>query len=146
MKEEILEAGPGLSKPFMEMKAAANRLATTSLVLALFGWVFYLLQWCFDLSLGLVLAAATGGSSALCATVLDVLPFFLWTAGAISGHVALGQIRRSSLPGCGRAVWGLVLNYLGLFFTILLILLVIILLVAGIHTGWFHKILPFLHK
>src|SRR5512138_2091749 len=83
----------------------ANRLATTSLTLAIIGWVIYLLQWCFDLTLGLLLAAATAGSSAVCATVLDVLPFILWIVGVVSGHVALGQLRHTGGAARARAIF-----------------------------------------
>jgi hypothetical protein len=126
----------------MEPRPVPNKLATTSLTLATLGWVFYILQLCFDLTLGLLLAAFTVGSSTLCTTVLDFLPFILWLAGIINGHMALGQMKQTGAPGRRRAAWGLVLSYIGMFLTILFIILTIILVSAGVHAGLLEKILP----
>ena len=126
----------------MKSPPRSNKLATTSLTLGVLGWVFYLLQWCFDLTIGLFFAALTGGSSAICATVLDILPFLLWLTGIVSGHVALSQVKHSGLPGRRRAIWGLLLNYSGLFFTLIFIVVVIVLIAAGVGVGWLEKVLP----
>jgi hypothetical protein len=125
---------------------APNKLARTSLILGLLGWLFYLLQWCFDLTIGLLLAALTAGSSAICSTVLDFLPFALWLTGVVAGHVALGQIRQTGAPGRTGAVWGLVLGYFGLAFTVLLIVIIIILVITGVGAGLLYKINPALPK
>ncbi len=137
---------PGSISLDMTIKPASDRLATASLTLGILGWVFYLLQWCFDLTLGLVLAAVTGGSSAICGSVLDVLPFLLWLAGIMAGHASLTRIRHTGASGRGRTIGGLVLNYLGIFFTLLFIIFIIILIVSGIHAGWLDRLLPFVHK
>jgi hypothetical protein len=120
----------------------ANRLARTSLILGVLGWIMYLLQWCFDLTVGLILAALTAGSSAICATVLDFLPFALWLIGVLTGHVALWQINQTGAPGRRRAVWGLLLSYSGLVVTILVIVIIFSLVSAGIGVGVLDKILP----
>ena len=125
----------------MKSPPASNKLASTSLTLGIIGWVFYLGQWCFDFTIGLLLSVVTAGSSALCATVLDILPFVLWLMGIVTGHVALGQLKRSGVRGRGKAVWGLVLSYSGLFFTIALILLVVALVAAGVGSAWLEKII-----
>jgi hypothetical protein len=125
----------------LDAPPASNKLATTSLTLGIVGWVLYLGQWCFDLTIGLVLTVATGGSSAVCATVLDVLPFVLWLVGIVTGHAALRAVKRSGAPGRGRAAWGLVLNYSGLFFIVLLIVLVIVLIATGVGMGWLFRLL-----
>ena len=130
----------------MDSQPAPNKLATTSLTLGIFGWAIYILQWCFDLTFGLVLATVTGGSSAVCATVLDVLPLVLWLIGIVIGHVALGQIKHTSAKYRGRAIWGLLLNYSGLFFTLLLIIAILVLIVTGVGAGWLVKVLPQIHK
>jgi hypothetical protein len=130
----------------MNFQPASNKLATTSLTLGIFGWAIYLLQWCFDLTLGLVLATVTGGSSAVCATVLDVLPFALWLTGIVIGHVALGQIKHTSVKDRRRAIWGLLLNYSGLFFTLIFIIAILVLIVTGMGMGWLDKVLPQIHK
>ena len=128
------------------MALPKNRLATTSLTLGLLGWAIYLLQWCFDLTLGLLLAAFTAGASAVCSTILDVAPFALWLVGIVTGHLALGQIKQSHAPGRGRAVWGLVLNYFGLFFIIVITVIIVILIASGVGLGVLDKALPFLKK
>ena len=125
----------------MEPPTTSNKLANTSLILGILGWVFYLGQWCFDFTLGLLLSVVTAGSSALCATVLDFLPFVLWLVGIVTGHVALGQLKRSGARGRGKAVCGLLLSYSGMFFTVALIILVVALIAAGVGSGWLEKII-----
>ena len=126
----------------MDSRLLTNKLAKTSLMLGILGWCLYILQWCFDLTIGLLLAALTAGMSSICASVLDFLPFAVWLAGIVAGHVALGQIRHTGAPGRLRAVWGLVLCYVGLFFTILLIVIIIILIAGGVGVGILEKFLP----
>jgi hypothetical protein len=126
----------------MQSKPASSRLAATSLTMGILGWIFYLLQWCFDFTLGLILALASGGASAVCASILDVLPFVLWLVGVVSGHAALAQIKRTGGTGRRQAGWGLALSYLGLFFTLLFIVVIVVLIAAGVGTGFFEKYLP----
>ncbi len=45
----------------MDSRPVSNKLATNSLTLGILGWIFYLLQWCFDLTIGLFLAAVSAG-------------------------------------------------------------------------------------
>ena len=123
-----------------------NKLAAASLTLGLIGWAIYLLQWCFDLTLGLLLAAFTAGTSAVCSTILDVLPFALWLAGIVAGHTALSQIKRSGGSGRGQAAWGLALNYFGLFFIVIFTVVIVILIAGGVGVGILDKILPSLHQ
>ena len=130
----------------MDSRPAPNKLAKTSLILGLLGWLFYLLQWCFDLTIGLMLAAITGGTSAICSSVLDFLPFALWLVGIVTGHVALGQIRHTGALGRSRALWGLALGYVGMAFTILFFVIIIILIATGIGAGWLFKINPALPR
>jgi hypothetical protein len=130
----------------MNLDPVSNKLATTSLVLGILGWGIYLLQWCFDLSLGLALAALTAGTSVICGTILDVLPFILWITGIVSGHVSLSQIKHTGGRGRGRAIWGLLLNYFGLFFFLIIILGIIILITTGVQAGWLDKVLPQIQK
>ena len=96
----------------------------------------------FRPALGLLLAAVTAGTSAVCSTVLDILPIALWLTGIAAGHAALNHIKQKGSPGRGRAVWGLVLGYVGLLFTILMIVLIFVLVMAGVGTGVLDKILP----
>ena len=130
----------------MDAKPVTNKLATTSLTMGILGWFLYLLQWCFDLTLGLLLAAVTAGASAICSTVLDFLPFVFWLTGIVSGHVALSQVKLTGAHGRGRAVWGLVLSYVGMFFTLLLIAIAVALISTGVGKGVLDKILPSLPK
>jgi len=124
---------------------STNKLANTSLLLGLGGWAAFVLQGCFDLTLGLILTLATAGAGAICTTILDVLPFILWLAGIVVGHAALGQVRHTGEAGRRRAVAGLVLAYSGIFSVILLIVILLILVAAGIKTGWLGRILPAFH-
>jgi len=124
---------------------SVNKLATTSLTLGLLGWAAFLLQGCFDVTLGVILALATAGAGAVCSTILDVLPFALWLTAVVSGHVALGRIRQTGEAGRGRAVAGLVMSYIGLFFVVILLLLAVVLIAAGIKTGWPGRIIPSFH-
>jgi hypothetical protein len=126
----------------MELSPVTSKLARTSLTLGILGWILYFLQWCFDLTLGLLLAFATGGSSAVCSTVLDFLPFVLWLIGILTGHVALGQIKQTRITGRRQAVWGLALGYSGMLFTILLIAMVVALVTMGVGVGVLDKVLP----
>jgi hypothetical protein len=127
-------------------RKANSKFAVTSLSLGLVGWVVYTLQWCFDLTLGILLAAFTAGISAVFLTVLDIIPFILWLAGIVIGHMALSQIKRSGGGGRSRAVCGLLLNYLGLFFSIIFNIVIIILILAGAGMGFFNHIFPLIHK
>jgi hypothetical protein len=126
----------------MDSRPVSNKLATNSLTLGILGWIIYLIQWCFDLTIGLLLAVVSAGMSTICATALDLLPFVLWLIGILSGHAALAQIKRTGSPGRGRAVWGLALGYLGMFFTILLIVVIVSLIASGIGVGVLDKIIP----
>ena len=126
----------------IDTRPVPNKLANTSLILGLLGWFFYVLQWCFDLTIGLFLAAFTGGASAICSSVLDFLPFALWLVGVVTGHMALVQIRQTGVPGRSRAVWGLLLGYVGLAFTILLIVVIIVLVAAGVGVGLLNRVVP----
>lgn len=126
----------------MDSRPVSNKLATSSLTLGILGWIIYLIQWCFDLTIGLLLAVVSAGVSTICATALDLLPFVLWMIGILSGHAALAQIKRNGSPGRGRAVWGLALGYLGMFFTIILIVVIVSLIASGIGVGVLDKIIP----
>jgi hypothetical protein len=88
----------------------------------------------------------TGGASAICSSVLDFLPFALWLVGIVAGHVALGQIRLTGALGRSRAISGLVLGYVGMAFTILFFVFILILIVTGIGAGMLYKISPALPR
>ena len=123
-----------------------NKLAVSSLVLGLVGWSIYILQWCFDLTVGIFLAAFTVGVSAVFSTILDLIPFVLWMAGIVTGHAALSQMKRSGVTEKNQAIWGLLLSYLGLFFSIIFVVILIVLIFAGVGVGLFDKIIPFFQK
>jgi len=122
-----------------------DKLACTSLTFGLVGWVVYILQWCFDLTIGLFLAAVTAGISAALSTVLDILPFAFWLVALVTGHAALGQLKYSARVARSRAIWGLVLGYIGLFFGILTSVVMLLLITAGIGAGVLNKVFPFVH-
>jgi hypothetical protein len=123
-----------------------NKSAIASLTLGLLGWALYIFQWCFDLTLGIFLAAMTVGVSALVSSFLDLIPFVLWLAGIITGHLAIKQIKREGGPGRNQAIWGLVLNYLGFLFSTIFLIVIAILIFAGFGVGLFNNIIPYFHK
>ena len=123
-----------------------DKLANTSLTFGLAGWVLYILQWCFDLTIGLLLAAVTAGIGAACSTVLDILPFVLWIAGIVTGHVALGRLKFSAGVDRNRAIWGLVLGYSGLLLGMVTSICILLLIAAGIGAGLLGKVFPFIPR
>jgi protein-disulfide isomerase len=60
------------------------------------------------------------------AIVSLVTGFCCSIAAVITGHLALGQIRRTHQAGRGLAIAGLVLGYLGLFFTVLAVIFAVL--------------------
>lgn len=60
------------------------------------------------------------------AIVSLVSAFFVSLAAVITGHIALGQIRRTGESGHGLAVTGLVLGYVGVATKILVVVIVIV--------------------
>ena len=74
----------------------------------------------------------------------DTQPSRLNDEGIVTGHAALSRVKLSGGPGRGRAVWGLVLNYTGLFFIVILVILVVILIVTGVGAGLLGRLFPFL--
>ena len=81
-----------------------DKQASTSLTFGLAGWVLYILQWCFDFTIGLLLAAVTAGISTACSTVLDILPFVLWLVGIVTGHFAFSKLKYSAGVDRNRAI------------------------------------------
>jgi hypothetical protein len=130
----------------MEEKPFINRLATISLSMGIVGWFIYILQWCLDLTLGILMAVASAGSSAICSSILDFLPLGFWLTGVVTGHMALGQTRQAGTNGRKRAVLGLVLCYSGMVFTILLLGLFVALLSRFIGRDDLGMILPLFSK
>jgi len=63
--------------------------------------------------------------------ILAVIPFGILAAipAVICGHIALGQMKRAAgtLSGQGMAIAGLVTGYVGMFFTLVAVLLAILL-------------------
>jgi protein-disulfide isomerase len=55
-----------------------------------------------------------------------VTGFFCAIAAIITGHLALGQIRRTGESGRGLAIAGLVLGYLGMFLTVLAVIFAVL--------------------
>ena len=123
-----------------------DKLANTSLTFGLAGWGLYILQWCFDLTIGLLLATVTAGIGAACSIVLDILPFVLWLAGIVTGHVALGRLKFSAGVDRSRAIWGLMLGYSGLLFGLVAGICIMLLIAAGFAAGLLAKMFPFIYK
>lgn len=56
--------------------------------------------------------------------------FFVSLVGVICGHIALGQIRRTGEGGRGLAIAGLVIGYLGIFFWVIYVFIVVVAAIA----------------
>lgn len=65
------------------------------------------------------------------AIVSLVTAFFISLAAVITGHIALGQIKKTGEKGRGMAIAGLVLGYLGLVFGAIWIILLIVVAASG---------------
>ena len=56
-------------------------------------------------------APAAGPRTNVLAIVSLVAAFFIPLVGIITGHIALGQIKRTGEAGHGLALWGTILGY-----------------------------------
>ena len=65
------------------------------------------------------------------AIVSLVSAFFVSLAAVITGHIALGQIKRTGEKGRGLAIAGLVLGYAGMILGLIIGLIVILAIVAN---------------
>jgi hypothetical protein len=119
-----------------------NRSAITSLVCSLSGWLVIILSTLLDALIG----AVTFGLGALCLWPLDFVPPILWLVAVITGHVALGRIKRTGAPGRGLAIAGLVIGYASLGFLVALAILAIFLLASGLGLAWLTKLFPLLQQ
>jgi predicted histidine transporter YuiF (NhaC family) len=109
-----------------------NSKAVASLVSGVIGWVINLGLFFINAFLGLV----TLGIGLMCLSPIlcgiGMLPFIGWLVAIITGHLALGEIKRSGEKGHGMAVAGLVLGYTGFGLTILLVILIGVLMILGV--------------
>jgi uncharacterized protein YacL len=71
-------------------------------------------------------SAPTGPKTNTLAIVSLVLAFFISLGAIITGHIALGQIKRTGEGGRGLALTGLVLGYVGLVVGLLVFVLAFI--------------------
>ena len=110
----------------------ANGSATASLAFGIIGWVLYFALWCFNFTIGSFLAILTYGLGLLCLLPLTCFSPLLWLVGVVTGHVGISQIKHTGEGGHGMAIWGLVLNYLGLFLVVGGMIVILILVVTGV--------------
>lgn len=68
-------------------------------------------------------SAAAGPKTNTMAIISLVLAFFISLGAVITGHIALGQIKRTGEGGRGLAMAGLILGYIGLVGGLLFIVL-----------------------
>ena len=78
---------------------------------------------------------AAGDKWNVLAIISLVSAFFVSLAAVICGHIALSQIKKTGEKGRGLAIAGLVLGYLGLIGTIIYVVVVILVTIAGINDG-----------
>jgi hypothetical protein len=85
-----------------------------------------------------VYAVAVGVRTNTLAIVAFVLSFFVSIAAVICGHIALGQIKRTGEAGRGFAIAALIIGYVGIFFGIIWLIVVIVGVAAGVSSGSFN--------
>lgn len=137
-----MEPSPHSPVPFLP-RPKTNGSAVASLVLGIVGWVLYFALWCFNFTIGSFLAVMTYGLGLLCLLPLSFFSPLLWLVGVVTGHVGISQTRRTGESGRGMAIWGLVLNYLGLFLVVGGILVIVILVLTGVlSAGVLDTLLP----
>lgn len=108
----------------MDINPPTNGKAITSMVLGIVGWGIQ--------AIAFLLSLFTLGIAAICLLPLSCLTPIAWLVGVIFGHIALGEIRRSEQPGRGIAIAGLVMGYLGLFATLVLLVILILAIAIGL--------------
>lgn len=111
-----------------------NRMALTSMLLGLGGWLVWLLLFCYNSALGLL----TGGVGWICVSPLIIplwlIPYIGWIPAVVTGHRAIKQLNKEGNieGGRGMALTGLISGYLALGLTLITCLLAAILTVAGV--------------
>ena len=60
-----------------------------------------------------------------------ILPFIGSLAGAIMGHIAMGQIARNNEGGRGLALAGVIVGWIGVAFTVLLVVFFVFVFAIG---------------
>jgi hypothetical protein len=68
-------------------------------------------------------APAAGPRTNVLAIVSLVAAFFIPLVGIITGHIALGQIKRTGEAGHGLALWGTILGYV---FTVIYLIIIVV--------------------
>ena len=111
-----------------------NSKAIVSLVSGIVAWLINLVF--------IPVTVATMGTWLLCCAPLCSLPFIGWLVAIITGHLSLGEIKRSGQAGHGMAVTGLVLGYTGIGLSILMSIVLGVLLAMGVSISF--ASLPFL--
>jgi len=108
-----------------------NRLAISSFICGLMGWLITVLLICFNATLGALITLATLGLAALCLIPLGCIAPTVWIVGVVTGHMGLSQIKRTGEGGHGLAITGLIMSYLGLGILLCSIVGAILLIVLG---------------
>lgn len=107
------------------MTSPNNKMALTSMVSGIVGWVLWVLILCFNLTIGLVISVATFGVAAICFGIIGYLPVIPWLAAVITGHMGIAQVARTGEGGRGMAIAGLIMGYLGVALTLCVLALLL---------------------
>ncbi len=113
-----------------------NKMALTSIIAGLGGWLIAIIFICLSLATG-VLGALTFGLGAIlgiCLIPIQILIPIAWIVGIVTGHIALKQIKDGGdvEGGRGMAIAGLISGYLGIgIFCILLVSLIVLILTGA---------------
>jgi hypothetical protein len=113
-----------------------NTMALTSIIAGLGGWLLAIIFMCLSFVIGALGAATLGAGSilGLCLIPIQCLIPISWIVGIVTGHVALGQIKRSGgmEGGRGMAIAGLISGYIGMGIVCLLLIAFVVLMLTGV--------------
>jgi hypothetical protein len=131
---KCLATGGGLNEVATVPGPPPNRLALTSMLLGLGGWLVWLLTLCFNSVIGPLIGLATMGIGLVCLIPITLVPYLGWLPAVVTGHMAIKQLSEegSTERGRGMALTGLISGYSALGLTLISCLLLAILTVAGV--------------
>lgn len=108
-----------------------NTKAMISMISGIAGWVLYLVVFCFNATIGLLITLATLGVGLICLQALLCIPPIGWIIAIIIGHLGLSEIKTSGEGGRGMAIAGLVMGYSGFGFIFLSVIVGAVIILLG---------------
>lgn len=115
-----------------------NKMALTSMVGGIVGWVLWVLILCA----GAVITLATFGLAGICFAIIGYLPVIPWLAAVITGHMGIAQVARTGERGRGMAIAGLIMGYLGVALILCWLALTVVGVSLPVFQGLFRQYRP----